>query len=198
MDLSSRLLLECVLCIGRFSLAVRSLERIINVIPKQKLNTVYFQMRNPWIVCQKKSVVQQYWELCLCWQPSLCLPPLCCASPFLYPSFSCMLWGITFRHQYFLKGMGYLRCRLYMWRPDSPGNGPSWAGCDRAPLMAGLTCAPKMLSYRGQQESLGYCRVFHLRKFVQGTDMWLSCGRASWSRWEVQSAHALFYFSIFY
>lgn len=76
----------------------------------------------------KKSVVQQYWELCLFWQPAgpgcagglpswawLTACPLCSASPFLYPSFFfffCMLWGITFQCQYFLKGMGYLRCRL--------------------------------------------------------------------------------------
>lgn len=28
----------------------------------------------------------------------------------------------------------------------------------------------QLISYGGQQESLGYCRVFHLRKFVQGTE----------------------------
>lgn len=121
-DLSTRLFLEGVVCIGHLSFAIRSLERIITVIPKQKLDTVYFQMCNPWVVCQKKPVVQQYWGLCLttsrswlCWPgpcaslpswASLTLCPLCAASPFLYPSFFCMLWGITFQHHYFFKGYG--------------------------------------------------------------------------------------------
>lgn len=149
MDLSSRLLVEGVLCIGCLSLAVRSLERIITVIPKQKLNTAYFQMCNPWVVCHKKSVVQQYWELCLfwqlCWQPSLMgiahRLPLCAAPPpSSTPHFSACCQGLHFNTSIFLKGMGYLRCRLYMWWSDScsPGDGPSRAGCERAPLMAGL------------------------------------------------------------
>lgn len=183
---------KVLLCIGCLCSAVRSLERIITVIPKQKLSTVYFQMCNPWVVWQKKSVVQQYWELCVLWQPAapgcagglpswawLTICPFCAAFPFLYPSFFCMLWGITFQCQYFFKGYGLSEVQV----PDrcSPGDGPSQAGCEGTPLMEVFSPVhQRLISHGGQQESLGYCRVFHLMKFVQGTDTWLSCGRASW------------------
>lgn len=116
---------KVLLCIGRLSLAVRSLEQIITVIPKQKLSTAYFQMCSPWVVWQKKSVVQQYWELCLFWQPagpgcagglpswaSLTVCPLCAAFSFLYPSWFLCYEGLHFNASIFLKGMGYLRCSL--------------------------------------------------------------------------------------
>lgn len=138
------------------------------------------------------------------WQPSLMgiahHLPLCTASPpSSTPLFFACYEGLHFNASIFLKGMGYLRCRLYVWRSDScsPGDGPSQAGCESTPLMAGLMVfSPvhqRLISYGGHQECLGYCRVFPLRKSVQGTDTWLSCGKASWPHqqadiWEVQSA----------
>lgn len=171
-------------------------------------------MCNPWVVCQKKSVVQQYWELCLFWQPArpgfadslsscalLTVCPLCAEpSPSSTPHFLHVMRDYISMPVVFLKGTGYLRCRLYVWRSDScsPGDGPSWSGCESAPLMAGLlvfsSVDQRLISCGGQQESLDCCSVFHLRKFEQGTDTWLSWGRASWlhqwaDAWEVQSAH---------
>lgn len=160
-------------------------------------------------------MVQQYWGLSLFWQPagpgcagslpswaSLTVCPLRAAPPpSSTPHFFACYEGLHFYASIFLKGMGYLRCRLYVWRSDScsPGDGPSRVGCGSAPLMAGLMVFShvhqRLISYGGQQESLGYCGVFHLRKFMQGTDTWLCCGRASWPHqradtWEGQSAHA--------
>lgn len=154
-------------------------------------------------------------DLCLFWQPagpgcagglpssaSLTVCPLCAVPPpSPTPHFISCYEGLHFNASIFLKGMGYLRCRLYMWISNScsPGDGPSQAGCESAPLMAGLVVfSPvhqQLISYGGQQESLGFCRIFHLRKFVQGTETWLFCGRVSWPHqqpdaWEVQSACA--------
>lgn len=115
-----------------------------------------------------------------------------------------VLWGITFQCQYFFKGYGLSEVQA----PDScsPGDGPSQAGCESAPLMEVFSPVhQRLISHGEQQESLGYCRVFHLMKSVQGTDTWLFCGRASWPHqwadtWEVQvpMLDPLFCFSIFH
>lgn len=79
------------------------------------------------------------------------------------PLIFCMLWRITFQCQYFLKGMGYLRCRLYVQRRDSCStvDGPSRVGCESALLMANLlvfsAVHQRLVGHGGQQEGLGYC-----------------------------------------
>lgn len=107
-------------------------------------------MCNPWVVYQKKSqrfgsnVSYVSLHKCPHWWPS----PICISSsqasaqclPFPLPLSFCMLWRITFQCQCFLKGMGYLRCRLYVQRYDScvTGDDPSRVSCETSLLMANL------------------------------------------------------------
>lgn len=113
--------------IGLLSLAVRSLERIITVIPEQKLNSVFSDVWCGGCLSKEVGGSAVMWVVSF-WQPAGPggLPP--CASltmrslsglPLPLPLIFCMLWRITFQCQCFLKGMGYLRRRLYVQRYDS-------------------------------------------------------------------------------
>lgn len=215
-------------CAGRLSLAVRSLERIIAVIPTQKLNRVIFRGVIQGLSCQKKvSSSAIMWVVsflttsgsCPCWGPSpICIShrliPLASASPFPYPSFSCMLRGIAFQCQYFFKAVGYPRCRLYVQRHDSCS--PGQAGCERALLVAHLlvfsAVHQRLIIHGGGNESAWVIAgVFHMRKSVhqaQGIDAWFSCRSAGalkvlwWYQgedaWEMQSACACSLFLLFH
>lgn len=82
----------------------------------------------------------------------------------LHLSLLLMLWRITFQCQYFLKGMGYLRWRLYVQGYDSCStvDGPSRVGCESSLLLAKLlvfsAVHQRLISHGGQQEGLGYRR----------------------------------------